>query len=313
MDNPLIPLTGDPVLDSARSLKGKVHPQAGTFGRVLRMLRRDKGALIGLAIIALMIFCAVFADVLAPYGQTEGDFATAKLPPAWEEKGLSNHLFGTDQLGQDVFSRVLYGSRVSLTVGFLGVLLASTLGMSAGLLAGYRGGWVDKIITSIVNVILSIPYLVLVVVVATIFGRNLLNVILLFGVTNSPIFIRLTRAEVLRIKQQAYVEAARSLGAHHGRIILHHILPNLAGSLITLATFEMSAMIFYEAGLSFIGLSVPPEVPSWGNMLSLGRKFLTIYPWIALFPALAIALTALGVNLFGDFLRKALDPRLNEG
>jgi ABC-type dipeptide/oligopeptide/nickel transport system permease subunit len=189
------------------------------------------------------------------------------------------------------------------------VLLAATVGVTAGLIAGYYGGWADRIITGFVNLLLSIPYLLLVIVAAAIFGRSLLNVILIFGVTNSPVFVRLTRAEVMRIKHQEFVEAARSLGATPPRQIFVHILPNLVGPLVTVATFEMSAMIFYESGLSFLGLSVPPEVPSWGNMLTLGRRFLNIYPWMAIYPGLAIAITALGVNLLGDRLRDLLDPR----
>jgi ABC-type dipeptide/oligopeptide/nickel transport system permease subunit len=162
----------------------------------------------------------------------------------------------------------------------------------------------------VVNVFLAIPYLVFVVVVAAILGRSLINVILIFGITDSPIFARVTRGEVLRMRESGYVESAVSAGASTGRILFDHILPNLIGPLITLATFEMSAMIFYEAGLSFLGLSVPPNVPSWGNMLQVGRQYLTIYPWIATWPGVAIAITALAFNLLGDWLRDVLDPRL---
>jgi ABC-type dipeptide/oligopeptide/nickel transport system permease subunit len=209
-----------------------------------------------------------------------------------------------------MLSRIIYGTRVSLTVGFFGVLIAGTLGMLAGLLAGYIGGRVDTIIMGGVNLILAIPYLVRVVVLAAILGRSLLIVILIFGLTDSPIFARVTRGEVLRIRESGYVESAVSIGARTSRIIFDHIAPNLIGPLVTLATFEMSAMIFYEAGLSFLGLSVPPTVPSWGNMLTDGRKFLNIYPWIAIYPGVAIAITALAFNLLGDWLRDVLDPRL---
>jgi ABC-type dipeptide/oligopeptide/nickel transport system permease subunit len=209
-----------------------------------------------------------------------------------------------------MLSRIIYGTRVSLTVGFFGVLIAGTLGMVAGLVAGYFGGRVDGTVMAVVNVFLAIPYLVFVVVVAAILGRSLINVILIFGITDSPIFARVTRGEVLRMRESGYVESAVSAGAGTGRILFDHILPNLIGPLITLATFEMSAMIFYEAGLSFLGLSVPPNVPSWGNMLQVGRQYLTIYPWIATWPGVAIAITALAFNLLGDWLRDVLDPRL---
>jgi ABC-type dipeptide/oligopeptide/nickel transport system permease subunit len=162
----------------------------------------------------------------------------------------------------------------------------------------------------VVNLVLALPYLLFVVVIASILGRSLVNVILIFGITDSPVFARVTRGEVLRIRQSGYVESAISAGAGTTRIIFDHIIPNLIGPLITLATFEMSAMIFYEAGLGFLGLSVPPSVPSWGNMLAAGRKYLTSYPWIATWPGLAIMWTSLGMNLLGDWLRDVLDPRL---
>ncbi|GAB4526084.1 MAG: ABC transporter permease [Anaerolineae bacterium] len=275
----------------------------------LRLLLRDAAGTFGALIVILLVLCAIFAPQIAPHDPQVGDFAVAKLPPAWQEGGSWEHPLGTDQLGQDVLSRIIYGARVSLTVGFFGVVLAMTIGVTAGLAAGFFGGWVDAIISSLVNIMLSIPYLVLVVVIAAIFGRSLLNVILIFGFTNSPVFVRLTRGEVLRLKREEYIEAARSIGANDRRLILLHILPNLIGPLITIATFEMSSMIFYESGLSFLGLSVPPEVPSWGNMLTLGRRFLNIYPWIAIYPGIAIAITALGVNLLGDWLRDVLDPQ----
>jgi ABC-type dipeptide/oligopeptide/nickel transport system permease subunit len=169
---------------------------------------------------------------------------------------------------------------------------------------------VDGIIVNVVNLVLSLPYLLFVVFIASILGRSLLNVILIFGITDAPVFARVTRGEVLRIRESGYVESAVCAGAGWGRIVFGHILPNLIGPLITLATFEMSRMIFYEAGLSFLGLSVPPTVPSWGNMLASGRKYLTSYPWIATFPGLAIMFTSLGMNLVGDWLRDILDPRL---
>jgi ABC-type dipeptide/oligopeptide/nickel transport system permease subunit len=280
--------------------------------RLWRHLRRDAAGMLGAALVLLVVMCAVFAPYLTPYGPTEGDLMSARLPPMWAEGGSREHILGTDQLGQDLFTRIVYGTRVSLMVGFFGALLALTIGVTLGLVAGYFGGWWDTAISAFTNLLLSIPYLVLVIVIATILGRSLTNVILLFGVTSSPVFIRFTRGEVLRLKRRAFVEAAQGLGAGAARIVSKHLLPNLVGPLITLATFEMSAMIFYESGLGFLGLSVPPEVPSWGNMLSLGRQYLTIYPWMAIYPGLAIAVTALGVNLLGDWLRDTLDPRTKE-
>jgi len=291
------------------------HSGEGLFSprRLLRDLRGSPAGLAGLVLVTLIAGAALFAPWVAPYGPSDADFLAARIPPAWHPEGSAAHLLGTDQLGQDLFSRIVYGARVSLLVGVLGVSVSLTIGVTLGLLAGYFGGWLDTVVTAFTNLLLSIPYLVLVIVIATILGRSLTNVILLFGVTSSPVFIRVTRGEVLRLRQLAYVEAARGLGASAGRIIPRHLLPNLIGPLATLATFETSAMIFYEAGLGFLGLSVPPQVPSWGNMLALGRRFLTTQPWMAIFPGLAIALTTLGINLLGDWLRDAIDPRAGEG
>ncbi|GAB4422493.1 MAG: ABC transporter permease subunit [Anaerolineae bacterium] len=275
-----------------------------------RLLRRDRGGMLGAILFVLIVFTAIFAPVIAPHDPLKQNLRAAKQPPAWQEGGSWDYPLGTDTLGRDMFSRIIYGTRVSLTVGFFGVLIAGTLGLVAGLVAGYMGGRVDAVIMSVVNVFLAIPYLVFVVVIAAILGRSLINVILIFGITDSPIFARVTRGEVLRIRESGYVESAVSAGASTGRILFDHILPNLIGPLITLATFEMSAMIFYEAGLSFLGLSVPPSVPSWGNMLQVGRQYLTTYPWIAFWPGVAIAVTALAFNLLGDWLRDVLDPRL---
>jgi len=278
-----------------------------------RSFYRNPGAILGAIIVALLVISTTFPEQIAPHTPGQGSFDVARLPEAWQEGGNPSHLLGTDRSGEDIFSRIVYGARVSLTVGVFGALLAAGIGVTLGLIAGYVGGQADTIITSIINVILSIPYLVLVIVAAAVLGRSLINVILIFGITDSPVFVRLTRGEVLRIKSSEYVEAAYSLGATSPRIIAQHILPNLIGPLVTLTTFEMSSMIFYEAGLSFLGLSVPPEVPSWGNMLTVGRPLLQSMPWVAIYPGLAIAVTSLGINLLGDWLRDILDPRLRTG
>jgi ABC-type dipeptide/oligopeptide/nickel transport system permease subunit len=280
------------------------------LGYLGRLLWRDKSGLIGLLIFLTLIFTATFAPWIAPHDPLDQNLAASKSPPAWYEEGSWEYPLGTDNLGRDILSRIIYGSRVSLTVGFFGVLIASVLGVLIGLTAGYKGGKVDSVITGGVNLILALPYLLFVVVIASIFGRSLVNVILIFGITDAPIFARTTRGEVLRIRESGYVESAVSIGAKSPRILFDHILPNLIGPLITVATFEMSAMIFYEAGLSFLGLSVPPSVPSWGNMISVGRKYLTTAPWMTAYPGLAIMITSLGMNLLGDWLRDVLDPRM---
>jgi peptide/nickel transport system permease protein len=275
-----------------------------------KLLWRDKSGMLGLTLFLLIVATAVLAPVIAPHDPLEQNLRLAKQPPAWSAEGSWDYPLGTDNLGRDLFSRIIYGTRVSLTVGFFGVLIAGGLGMVIGLVAGYVGGRVDNVVMGFINLILALPYLLFVVVIASILGRSLINVILIFGITDSPIFARTTRGEVLRIRESGYVESAVSIGAGRWRILFDHILPNLIGPLVTVATFEMSGMIFYEAGLGFLGLSVPPSVPSWGNMLSAGRKYLTSSPWIATFPGFAIMLTSLAMNVLGDWLRDVLDPRL---
>ena len=287
-----------------------VPPWLGQVRYVGRLLWRDKGGLIGVVLFALLVISAVFAEQLAPHDPIKQDLRNAKQPPAWVAGGDWAFPLGTDNLGRDLLSRIIYGSRVSLTVGFFGVLIAAGIGLIVGLVAGYLGGRVDGVTSTVVGVVLALPYLLFVVFIAGVFGRSLLNVILICGLTDAPIFVRVARGEVLRIKSSGYVESAVSIGAKPARIIFEHILPNLIGPLLTVASFEMSAMIFYEAGLSFLGLSVPPSVPSWGNMLEAGRGYLRTLPWIATFPGLAIMLASLGMNLLGDWLRDVLDPRL---
>ncbi|MCB0144524.1 MAG: ABC transporter permease [Caldilineaceae bacterium] len=319
-----ITTAGQEVYQADRSQRG------AQFAHYVHLLWRDKAAVVGLCIILLVVIAAIFAPWLAPDDPTAQNMAATKLPPAWrtleertlgfgekggvvEEvttiKGDPAHLLGTDKLGRDQWSRIIYGARVSVTVAFFGAVLALFIGMMVGLIAGYAGGHVDNALMAVINLLLSIPYLVLVIVVAAVLGRGLLNVVLLFGITDAPIFARLTRGEVLRIRRLGYIEAANATGSKATSILRRHIVPHLIGPLVTLATFEMSSMIFYEAGLSFLGLSVPESVPSWGNMLSNGREFLlTGMPWLMIYPGLAIALTSLGLNLFGDWLRDVLDP-----
>jgi len=275
-----------------------------------RLLIKDKSGLIGLILFLIIVFAAIFAPLLSPHDPLEQNLHVSRQPPVWSEGGNIEHILGTDSLGRDILSRILYGSRVSVLVGFLGVSLAFSLGMTIGLIAGYKGGIIDDVIMTLTNMVMALPYLVFVVFVAAVLGRSLVNVILIFGFTNIPIFVRVTRGEVLRIREAGYIEAAKSIGQKTSVIIMRHIMPNLLGPLITLATFEMSAMILYEAGLGFLGLSVPPYVPSWGNMLSEGRQHLRHYPWMSIYPGLAIVLSGFGMNLLGDWLRDVLDPRM---
>jgi ABC-type dipeptide/oligopeptide/nickel transport system permease subunit len=275
----------------------------------LRPLLRSPGGTFGAAVFLLLILMAVLAPVFAPHDPLQQSLRDANTPPFWMSGGSTRFLLGTDTLGRDILSRLIYGSRVSLTVAVGGVLIAATLGMLLGLVAGYRGGRVDRIIVGGNDLLLSVPYILLVVVIAAVVGKSLVNVILIFGFTDIPIFVRVTRGEVLKLKESTFIEAAHSVGVPPRRILWSHLVPNLVGPLGTLATFEMSSMILYEAGLGFLGLSVPPSTPSWGNMINAGRGSLEVYPWISIAPGVAIVIAGMGLNLLGDWSRDALDPR----
>ena len=279
--------------------------------KFLKLILRDPAGLIGLILVLGLLLTAIFAPQLAPHDPLEQSLSNAKAPPVFSDGGTWDYPLGTDRLGRDVLSRIIFGARVSVTVGFFGAAIAVALGLVIGLIAGFVGGKLDKALMSLVDLVLSVPYLIVVIVVAAVLGRSLFNVVMLFGVTASPLFARTTRGEVLRLREAGFVSAARATGAKLPSILVRHIFPNLVGPLLTLATFEMSAMIFYEAGLSFLGLSVPPNIPSWGNMLDSGRRSLfTGLPWLSIFPGLAIAITGLSMNLLGDWLRDILDPRI---
>ena len=275
----------------------------------LRLLRRSKGGTFGAFVFVMLLILAVFAPWIAPHDPLQQTLSDANIPPFWTYDGSTDYLVGTDTLGRDILSRIIFATRVSLGVALGGVGIAITLGMAIGLIAGYRGGKIDAVIVGFINLILSLPYLLFVVFFAAVVGRSLINVILIFGFTSIPVFARVTRGEVLKLRESMFIEAARNVGVPEGQILRLHLLPNLVGPLATLATFEMSAMILYEAGLGFLGLSVPPSTPSWGNMINAGRGVLAIRPWISLAPGFAILLAGLGLNMLGDWLRDALDPR----
>ena len=275
----------------------------------LRLLLRSKGGAVGALVFVMLVVLAVFAPWIAPHDPLQQTLSDSRTPPFFADGGSTEYLIGTDDLGRDILSRIIFGTRVSLGVSLGGVGIAITLGMTIGLIAGYRGGTIDAVIVGFINLVLSLPYLLFVVFFATVVGRSLLNVILIFGFTSIPVFARVTRGEVLKLRESTFIEAARNVGVPEGQILRLHLLPNLVGPLATLATFEISAMILYEAGLGFLGLSVPPSTPSWGNMISSGRGVLAIRPWISLAPGFAIVVAGLGLNLLGDWLRDALDPR----
>jgi peptide/nickel transport system permease protein len=275
-----------------------------TIGKVLR--HRSMAA--GGTLVAIVIVAAILAPWLAPADPAAQDISRRVHPPFWSGGAIANPL-GTDALGRDMLSRLLFGARVSLLVGLSAVAIQGSLGAILGLAAGYFKGTVDMAIMRLADLQLSIPSLVLAIAVMAVLGPSLINVILVLGFTGWPYYARLARSETLSVRERDFVLAARSIGAPHRTIIWRHILPNIATSLIVVATFTVPLMIVVEASLSFLGMGVPPSVPTWGAMVADGRDFLAVAWWIATLPGLAILLVVLGINLLGDGLRDALDPR----
>lgn len=271
--------------------------------RAWRRLKRRKGAMVGLAIIVLLVAIALLAPWLAPFDPAKQSWSLVRKPPSW------THWLGTDESGRDLLSRVIWGARASLMAGVVSITIALSLGVPIGLLAGYRGGLVDALISRITDAMLACPNLILAIALAAFLGPSLTNAMIAIGITATPIFVRLTRGQVLSVKVEDYVEAARAVGNPAWRIAVKHILPNILPALLVQATLSIAAAIIAEASLSFLGLGQQPPAPSWGSMLNTAQRFLTQAPWMAIFPGLAIFLSVLSFNLFGDGLRDALDPR----
>ncbi|MCC8952120.1 ABC transporter permease [Bradyrhizobium sp. Pear77] len=271
--------------------------------RAGRRLIRRKGAVLGLAVIALFILLAVLAPLIVPYDPIATSWSLVRKAPSMQ------HWFGTDELGRDVLARVVFGARASLLAGVISVSIALAIGVPLGLLAGYRGGFIDALISRITDAMLACPFLILAIALAAFLGPSLGNAMIAIGVSATPIFIRLTRGQVMSVKVEDYVEAARAMGNPRWRIALVHILPNILPALLVQATLSIAAAIIAEAALSFLGLGQQPPAPSWGSMLNAAQRFLTSAPWMAVWPGLAIFLVVLSFNLVGDGLRDALDPK----
>ena len=271
--------------------------------RAWRRLLRRKGALFGLAVITLFIAMAVFAPLIARYDPTAQSYSLIRRPPS------DLHWFGTDELGRDLLTRIIYGARASLLAGVISVSIALGIGVPIGLCAGYLGGLVDAVLSRITDAMLACPYLIFAIALAFLLGPSLSNAMIAIGIATTPIFIRLTRGLVLSVKVEVYIEGARMVGNPGWRIALRHILPNILPSLLVQATLSIATAIIAEASLSFIGLGQQPPAPSWGSMLNAAQRFLVNAPWMAVWPGLAIFLTVLSFNLLGDGLRDALDPR----
>ncbi len=275
-----------------------------------RRLWRLKWGMGGAAIFLAIVLSAVFAPWIAPHDPVIVDIRHRMGPPAWMEGGTREHVLGTDQIGRDLLSRVIWGGRVSLVVGVTAVLLSSTIGILFGLAAGYFGGRLDWSIMTFINVMLTFPFVLLALAVIAVLGPSMPNMIIVLGVTGWPVYARVVRAETLALREREFVLAARALGGSHTRIVFRQILPNLISPIVVIATLQIAQVIILESFLSFLGLGVQPPTPAWGNMLGEGRVYMLNSWWIATFPGLAIFVTTLAINLMGNALRDWLDPHM---
>ena len=263
---------------------------------------------IGLGMVSFVLAVALLSPFLSPQDPLEQDLQARLKPPFWDEKTDPKYLMGTDPVGRDMLSRLIYGSRISLSVGFLTMSFSAMVGITLGILAGFYRGLLDAVISNCINIMMSFPYILLAISVMAATGPGYKNLVMVLGFTGWPIFARLVRAEVIELKNRDFVAAARALGGRNSGVILKHILPNLASSIIVLSTFELARMIIRESFLSFLGLGIQPPMASWGGMLAEGRSYMLNLWWLAAIPGSAIFFTTLGINLMGDGLRDWLDP-----
>ena len=275
----------------------------------LKRVLASKLAITGLAIIVVAVALAVTAPLVAPADPTAQELTLKLRPPAWMAGGSSLNPLGTDQLGRDVMSRILFGLRVSLVVALLAVCVSGAVGVGLGVVAGFFAGRSDATIMRLVDVQLSMPVTLVAIAVIAVVGTSLVNLVLVLGLSQWPLYARVVRGEALTLRGREFMVAARAVGASSGHIIVHHVLPNTLSSVVVVATLGVASVIVFEAGLSFLGLGVQPPQPSLGGMLSEGREYLATAWWLGVFPGLAIMLLVLGINLLGDGLRDALDPR----
>jgi peptide/nickel transport system permease protein len=278
----------------------------------LRVLRRSPLMTVGLVVVGLVVLMAILAPVMGTRDPIQQNLAMANRPPAWQARGSLQAPLGTDQFGRDVWSRIVYGARISLAIGTAAALLGALVGVTAGLVAGFYGGKVDILVMRIVDLNLAFPLILLALAIAAILGPSLQNLILVMALTTWMIYARVVRGVTLSIREREFIQAARAIGVGDLRIMWRHVLPNLLAPVMVIFTLELARVILMESALSFLGVGVPPPTPTWGRMLAEGRNLLTTAPWIATFPGVAITITVLGVNFFGDGLRDLLDPRLRK-
>jgi peptide/nickel transport system permease protein len=276
----------------------------GERRQALRSLARRKGAVVGLSIVALVVAVAAVAPFAAGRDPIEQTLPDKLRPPG------AGYILGTDSLGRDLWSRLVWGSRISLVVGVASVAIAAAAGTALGLAAGYFRGWVDGVVMRVIEVLMSFPLVLLAIAIVAVLGGGLRNLMLAVGISSIPPFARLVRGQVLTVAQRDFVEAARAVGAGSLRVMARHILPNIVSAIVVLGTLRISTVILTESALSFLGLGISPPTATWGSMIADGVKWLRLAPWVSIVPGVAIMLTVLAFNLFGDGLRDALDPRL---
>jgi peptide/nickel transport system permease protein len=281
----------------------------GTF---MRLLVASRSGLVGTAIVLVVVIAGVLAPAIARHNPNEQDLIMVTVPPVWEDGGSPEYLIGTDNLGRDLLSRLLYGAQVSLLVAVVAVLLSGSVGVLLGLVSGFFGGRVDNLLMAIAEVQLAFPFILLAIAIISVLGPSLENTVLALAIASWVSYARIVRAETLSQREREYITAALALGASNARVLFRHLLPLMATPILVVATLEIARMIVIESALSFLGLGVQPPRASWGSMVADGRDYLLIAWWLSVFPGLAITLTVMGVNLLGDWLRDAFDPRLRK-
>lgn len=286
-------------------------PRRSQTQLVLRRLILKPGAIFSLIVLGVFLLFALIPDLFAPHDPYAQALARRLKPPAWADKGIEGYWLGTDQLGRDIWSRIIHGARITLIVSASAVMIAAVLGIAAGLAAGFLGGRTDAVVLRLIDMQLAFPVVLLVIAIVAVVGSSVINLILLMGIAAWPRFARIVRGAVLSVRTLEYVDAARSIGGSRLRVITNHILPNILSAIIVYASFELARMILLEATLSFLGLGIQPPSPTWGGMINDGRGYLSLSWSVSLFPGIAIALLILAFNLLGDELRDALDPQLN--
>ena len=274
-----------------------------------RLIRR-RTALFGLVVVVGIVAAAVFAPMLSRFDPIEQNISQRLEPPGWTDGSGLVHLLGTDQLGRDILARIIHGSRIALLVGFAAVAISGLIGLAVGLVSGYVGGRVDDLCMRLADIQLAFPFILLAIAVIGVLGPSLGNIIVVIGVSSWVVYARVVRSEVLSIREREFVQAAIALGGDDSRVLVRHVLPNAFAPWLVVATLDMARVIVIESALSFLGLGVQPPTPTWGGMLADGRVYLSTAWWLATFPGVAILITVLGINLLGDGLRDALDPRL---